>query len=494
MINDFIYKKPEEEGLSSGSILKFIKRLKDRKVNVHSFLIARNGNILSEGYYKPFDEYFMHRLYSCSKTYVAMAIGMLIGEGKLRLEDKLLDYFPEYANGTQDEWLKNCTVEDALKMSVPMLTDTYVPLNYKEWAWTFFNHPTASRSVKPAGTVFNYNTSGSFILDVLVEKITQKPFLEYMRPLFDKIGVGEIKCVQAPDGYSWGGSGVICSLRDFAKFGELILHKGAYKGEQLIPREYMEKATSKQISNVRENQFSMRHEYGYGYQVWITKHGYAMLGMGSQFVFCFPDKNFLFVCQGDTQSSADADGDYIYEQVVYELYEQLDREIPTDNQAYEELTKTLNSLSLNVDYGVKESPFMNEVNGVQYVLKENELGWKWFSLSFEREGGKLRYENKRGVKEICFGLNAFQKGKFPESHYYDMKVMEEGGREFDCIAEGSWTEEKKFLLRVYIVDNSLGNCFMTFGFKGDEVGIMLNKRAEFFMDDYCGFAGGKKSV
>ena len=181
MMNDFIYKKPEEEGLSSNCILKFIERLKDRKVNLHSFLIARNGNILTEAYYKPFDEQFMHRLYSSSKTYVAMAVGLLIGEGKLRLDDKLLDYFPEYADGTQDEWLKNCTVEDALKMSVPMRTDTYFNLDYKEWAWTFFHHPTRSQSLKPAGTVFDYNTSGSFILDVLVERITQKPFLVRLR-------------------------------------------------------------------------------------------------------------------------------------------------------------------------------------------------------------------------------------------------------------------------------------------------------------------------
>ncbi|MBQ3506892.1 MAG: serine hydrolase [Clostridia bacterium] len=494
MMNDFIYKKPEEEGLSSNCILKFIERLKDRKVNLHSFLIARNGNILTEAYYKPFDEQFMHRLYSSSKTYVAMAVGLLIGEGKLRLDDKLLDYFPEYADGTQDEWLKNCTVEDALKMSVPMRTDTYFNLDYKEWAWTFFHHPTRSQSLKPAGTVFDYNTSGSFILDVLVERITQKPFLEYMRPLFDKIGVGEIKCVQSPDGYSWGGSGVICTLRDFAKFGELLLNKGNYKGEQLIPLAYMQRATSKQISNVRENQFSMRHEYGYGYQTWITKHGYAMLGMGSQFAFCFPDKNFLFVCQGDTQSNADADGDYIYEQVVYELYEQLDRANLSDNETYEKLTETLENLLLNVDYGAAYSPFATEINGVKYELKENELGWKWFALSFEKDGGKLLYENARGVKEIVFGLNAFKKGKFPETHYYDMKVMQSGGREFDCIADGSWTEEKKFLLRVYIVDNSLGNCFMTFGFKGDEVGVMLYKRAEFFMEDYCGFAGGKRVI
>ena len=196
---------PKDEGLNSERISKFIERLKERKTNLHSFMLVRNGKILTEAYYKPFDENFMHRLYSSSKTYVSVAIGLLIEEGKLRLDDKIMDLLPEYANEEQHKWLKECTVEDALKMSVPMLTDTYFMRDYKEWAWTFFNHPTRSKALKPAGTVFNYNTSGSFILDVLVERITGKPFLEYMRPIFDKIGVSkDIWCVKSPDGYSWG--------------------------------------------------------------------------------------------------------------------------------------------------------------------------------------------------------------------------------------------------------------------------------------------------
>ena len=98
-----------------------------------------------------------------------------------------------------------------------------------------------------------------------IEKITGKPFLEYMRPVFDKIGVSDdIWCVKSPDGYSWGGSGVVCTLRDFAKFAELLLNKGEYKGEQILPRWYVEKATSKQISNIRDNHCTMCHEQGYG--------------------------------------------------------------------------------------------------------------------------------------------------------------------------------------------------------------------------------------
>ena len=492
MIKDLIYTKPEEAGISSDAISKFVERMKEKKVNLHSFLIAKGGKIVTEGYYKPFDENFKHRLYSCSKTFVALSIGRLIGEGKIRLDDKIMDLLPEYANEAQHKWLKECTVEDALKMSVPQLSDTYMARDYKEWAWTFFNHPTKSKALKPASTVFNYNTSGSFILDVIVEKLTGMTFLEYMRPIFDKIGVSkDIWCVKAPDGYSWGGSGVICTLRDFAKVAELLLHKGEYEGEQLLPRDYMEKATSKQICNIESNAYSTFVTKGYGYQTWITSHGFAMNGMGSQFAFCFPEKDMIFVCQGDTQGAPV--GDYIYEQFVHEVYERVQDEPLPVGRAYNRLQAEVENLALNVDYGVAHMPFEKEIDGEEYVLEENPMGWKRFRFDFTGETGTLTYENARGEKCIHFGCNALLKGTFPETHYYGDQVDVPANRELNCLADCSWTEEKKVLLRVYIIDNSFGNCFMTFGFKGNEVGVMMHKTAEFFLQEYVGFAGGRRA-
>lgn len=494
MIKDLIFKKPEEEGLSSKHILEFIKRLEDRKVNLHSFMIVRNGNIITEGYYKPFEKEFKHRLYSSSKTIVSLAIGKLVGENRIKVTDRLADLMPDLVIKEQDEWMSEVTVEDALKMSVPMLTDTYFVRDYKEWAWTFFNHPTRSVGLKPAGTVFNYNTSGSFILDVLVEKLTGKTFLEYLRAEFDKIGVSkDIWCVKAPDGYAWGGSGVVCTLRDFAIIGELVLNKGNFNGEQLIPLEYMEKATSKQISNITNNSFIGVKNGGYGYQIWITDSGYALLGMGSELAFCFPEKNFMFVCQGDTQSDNDTCQNYAYENVKYLLYDNLDKG-DCDDDSYEKLQRKLQTLTVDTKWGEERSENEKTINGKTYELKDNPLGWKWFRLDFGDEYGKITYENKRGVKEVKFGYEKLIKGTFPETGYYDRQVDTPSNRELDSLVGAGWISKNQLLLRIYIIDTNFGNCFITFGFKGENnerVGILASKRAEFFMDDYAGYAGGK---
>ncbi len=492
MVNDLIFKTPEEEGLSSKAILQFLDYVEEHKMNLHSFMLVRHGNIIAEGYFKPFHKDFMHRLYSASKTYVSMAVGKLIGEGRVALSDPLWQYFPEYIEGELPKWLKETTIEDALKMSVPMLTDTYFERDYKEWAWTFFSHPKRSKPLKPAGTVFNYNTSASFILDVLVEKLTGKTFLEYLRPEFDKIGVSkDIWCVKAPDGFSWGGSGVVCTLRDYAKFAELLMHKGEYKGEQLLPRDYVERATSKQIYLLTENVYVPSRD-GYGYQVWISKRGFSLKGMGTQLAYCFPDKDFMFVCQGDTQCGFDVTDKEISSFVDRHFYDALqDGPIACDDST-EALKAKLENLTINADFGEAHVPFEQELNGVKYVLEENGMGWKWFRFDFAGDEGTLTYENRRGVKKIPFGLGKYVQGTFPETDYYDVQVDLPSNRELNAMFSANWVEEKKILVRNYIVDTNLGNCFMTFGFKGDEVGLAFNKRAEFFMDDYAGFAGGHK--
>ena len=95
-ICDNIITSPENQGVDSGSVIKFIEIIKERKINLHSFLLARKGQIFAEGYFAPFNKQFKHRIYSSSKTFVALAIGRAIGEGKIRLTDKLIDFFPEY--------------------------------------------------------------------------------------------------------------------------------------------------------------------------------------------------------------------------------------------------------------------------------------------------------------------------------------------------------------------------------------------------------------
>ena len=86
---------PEQAGLSSKTILTFLKKLEKRGSRTHGFLMMKEGKIFTEAYWKPFNQDFNHRMYSQTKSFVGVAIGLLIEEGKLSLDDKVVDYFPE---------------------------------------------------------------------------------------------------------------------------------------------------------------------------------------------------------------------------------------------------------------------------------------------------------------------------------------------------------------------------------------------------------------
>ncbi len=480
---------PESVGISSQAILRFMGKIKKYKMNIHSFMFIRGGQVCVEGYAKPcFHKNFPHRLYSCSKSFVALAMGKLVGEGKVSLGDCICDYFPEYVDENTDKLIKSTTIEDMLKMSVPMLTDSYTMRPDLSWTESFFK----VNGVKPSGSVFDYNSAGSFLLGCLVERLTGQDFISYLRPEFDEIGVKDIWCVKSPDGYAWGSSGVVCTTEDFARVALWAMNKGVHNGKQLLPLNYMEKATSKQISNYVENMYTPRNAEGYGYQFWITDKGFSMYGMGSQYAFCFPEKEFLFVCNGDTQVNGyDFCGEFLYDWVS-EIYEDIQEALPQNPQAQTALTNALKEFSLPDCVGEKDSKWAEYIHNECYELAENPMGIEWFKVRFDGAKGEFLYKNRRGEKRFFFGLGEYIEGSFPERNFYSKQVFVPSEEEQKMVAVGEWVEERKLLLRVYITDSNFGNLFITLGFKEDEVGVVMKKRAEFFLNDYEGVAYGKK--
>ena len=87
---------PESQGIDSKYIINVLNKLASDKVDMHSVLISRNSKLIYEAYYAPFTRETPHRLFSCTKSFVSLAIGCLVEEGKLSLSDPITDYFPEY--------------------------------------------------------------------------------------------------------------------------------------------------------------------------------------------------------------------------------------------------------------------------------------------------------------------------------------------------------------------------------------------------------------
>jgi CubicO group peptidase (beta-lactamase class C family) len=482
---EFMTAPPESLGIPSESILELINGVEEHALQTHGVIVARHGLAAAEGYWKPYAADRFHRMYSVSKSFTATAIGLLADEGRIRVTDRLADLLPEYVPENAHEYFSQITVRDLLMMAAPSSPVTYVD-DGPDWAKSFCKHPCDH----PPGTQFAYDTGATVALCAIVEKLTGQSMFESMRAkLFDPIGFSkDAFCVESPDGRSWGGSGVNCTLRDLARFAEVYLNGGVWNGRRLLSREWVEEATALQLT-IGDSPFVP----GYGYQIWRHEGGFWFNGMGSQYAFCFPDKSLIVATVGETMLSGE-EAKWYWLAAVKKLASRLsDSSLPENRRAEGLLRDRLSSLTLRLQEGAKDSPMRNRIDGRKWRLENNALGIPWLKLSFHGGEGILDYENAQGVHAIRFGFGAQVEGLFPEK-VYGRRIWTYQDRGFVCYSSAGWPDERTLRIRVQVVDINCGTVVMTFAFKEidgrTQLSLRMRKAGEYLMSAYDGFAGG----
>jgi CubicO group peptidase (beta-lactamase class C family) len=478
----------ESVGIPSRSVLRFLDRIDAERVPMHGLLLIRRGQVAAEGYWAPFTAGTRHRMYSVSKSYVSLAVGLMVDEGRFSLDDRAADLLPDKVDDdahpwAAHPWARAATVRHLLMMATQNSKTSYTPAD-PDWARTFF---TAEPS-HPPGTVFNYDTAATVVLTTIVERLAGSTFLDYLRPrLLDPIGFSpDAWCVQTPEGTSWGGSGVICTLGDMAKVAHVCMRGGRWGERQLLPEWYVREATSLRIDNT-----IIHGKHGYGYQIWrLAQNGFGFVGMGSQLAYCFPDRDFLFSCIADTQGTGPT-GEGVVDAMWDELYAHLvDEPLAEDPRAARELDARLAGLRLLPRAGAVSSPVAARVAGTWYRLEPNPMGIERLRVSFDGDEGTLEFTKTDGPRSLRFGIGRQVESAFPETHYYGRRIGTPSGSEYRCLASGAWVEEHKLDLLVFITDDYLGTLRASLSFVGDEIGVHMTKVAEWFLDEYEGFAGG----
>ncbi len=477
---------PESLGISSKGIAEMINTIAAARNNMHGFIILRHGKKIAEAYSPEFGVDSKHRMYSVSKSFTSAAIGILAGEGKISLNDRVCTFFPERCPADMPEEIKEATIRDLLMMATPFNETTYY-IGAEDWTKTFFNTAPSHRP----GTLFNYDTSATLVLDAIIYTVTGKQFEEYLYEKALKFAGWEKapRCVKAPEGISWGGSGVLCSLRELASFSQLFLDGGkAPDGTQCIPADYVKEATKKQISNETNNDFSYYGGYGYGYQIWVTKLGYAFLGMGNQLSIFVPEKDLLFCCISDDQGN-DGARDVIFESLErFVLNTAADSPLPEDENGRKSLEEAYKLLKMPLPRGTAHSVLENEINGKEFKMKPNRMEISSVRFDFDKENGAMTLGTPRGERKITFGLGFFDDSVFPETHYAGEIIDKPLGRGYRCHTAGVWDEPCKLILRCFITDDYLGNFTATVSFKDGKPNFYFLKTAEWFLNEYRGFA------
>ena len=480
---------PEREGIPSAAIERYLRGFVDEKLAMHSLMVVRHGKIVFEKYWKPFDKDFRHRLYSCSKSFTAVAIGYLADKGLLSLDDRIIKYFPERLMGrTIDPYLEQCTIRDLLRMSSAYTKGANYSPARPCWEETFFDDEVSH----VPGSVFSYCTSGTTILCFIIKKVTGKNFIEVLRPVFDELGISEdIFCVESPDGVEWGGSGVCATPREFAKFANLCMHYGEYEGKQLLPRDYMIEATTKQIDNSIDAEMADSAE-GYGYQFWaIRNNGFAFFGMGGQYALCLPDKDLVIVTTGYEELMSIGRKYALFGGLWREIYPYLsDEPLPEDAAANASLEAFGDSLELLHAEGEGDSLLRESISGKWYIMRENVMGMKRVKFDFADDEGVMTYENANGLFSLRFGINKNIKQEFPEK-YNSRRIGTLADKGYDCWVSAAWTMPDSLMIYVHVADIYLAQLRLVAGFKNGTVTLQGRKHAEWFMDNYQGFASGR---
>lgn len=487
------YATPEQKGISSEYILQYIQYLEAHHLSTHDLILMRGEDILFEKYWAPFHKDFLHRMYSVSKGFVSLAIGFLEQDGHICLDDPISKYFPEELAQQPDENMRRQTIRHMLMMSAAKPSQSWFAKRRTDRVRCYFENDEPQS--RPSGTIFQYDTSGTFVLCALVERISGKLFMDYLREkLFDFLGVSqEAYCLKCPGGHSWGDSGILCKAGDLLKVARFVMNGGRWNGVQLLSEAYIAAAVSRQIDNNFLNNTAV-DGYGYGYQFWRTRdNAYFFNGMGCQFAVCVPDRDLIMVYNGDNQGNPLAtqliiDGffDFIAVRAGRMPLEE-------DPQAQACLKTYAENLKLAVADGPLQSDWAEKINGIPYRMEENPMGIMTVCLHFDRETGtgRMTYTNAQGEKELAFGFGENVFGLFPQEGYADLVGGEQTTNHFyRCAASAIWPEPQKLLIKVQIIDCYFGILSISMGFRENQIGIYMCKIAEDFLNEYEGFASG----
>ncbi|MFW5793966.1 MAG: serine hydrolase domain-containing protein [Bacillota bacterium] len=276
--NEFNKISCKEAFVNKQSLIDMFEKISDEKLNIHQMILLHEGSKVFSAYAKGYKDK-KENVYSVSKSFTSVAIGILIDRNLLDKEDFVLFYFADELKRYKKAYEK-LKIKHLLNMTVGQSQDRFIALTPKHNPIeVFFN---TEMSDEP-GEKFMYSNFASYILSAIVTKVTNKSLNDFLKTeVYEKIGLNDIYWPEFA-GYSLGCTGLRLSANDMARFGLLLLNDGNWDGEQIVSKAYLDQATTKQVDTT--NAGNKYDSYGYGYQLWINEFGdYRAAGLHNQLI------------------------------------------------------------------------------------------------------------------------------------------------------------------------------------------------------------------
>ena len=200
----------------------YLQAVNDCSEELHSIMVVQHGKVLEEKFFVPDTAHVLH---SVSKTFTSTAVGFAISEGLLKLDDKIVDIFPESVPENASDTLKRVTIRNLLTMNSGHGTDPTGSIRRGDGDWVrgFMEWPL---EYEP-GTCYCYNSLGTYVLSAAVQKVTGQKIVDYLDTrLWQPLGIEKPRWQESPAGINTGGWGLYLHTQDLAKMGLCILNGG----------------------------------------------------------------------------------------------------------------------------------------------------------------------------------------------------------------------------------------------------------------------------
>ena len=288
---------PAAEGISTQAVIDMMDSLQQmRGCDIHHVMVVRHGKVVAELHADPFRADDSHTLYSVSKLFTALAVGIAIDENRLRLDDRVMTFFYDKMPDVISANMAGVTVRDLLMMASGVKMDPGIRASSTDWTRAWLAAPCDEEP----GKVFQYDSMSSFMLSAIVQRVTGRTLLEYLQEkVFTPMHINHADWEKSPDGICTGGWGLRVQTEALAKLGVLMLNKGEWEGQQLVSADYVEQACSPLIpAESSETGIS-----SYGYHLWNASwqdFGKLSIAMGrfGQAMVLLPEQDMVVVVLG----------------------------------------------------------------------------------------------------------------------------------------------------------------------------------------------------
>jgi CubicO group peptidase (beta-lactamase class C family) len=422
---------PEEQGVDSVQLLRALEHIDQDSINIRSMTVIRNGYIVLEAYYQPWNADHMYPVFSVTKSVTGMLVGIAIEEGAIKdIKQPVLSFFPDRTIKNLDANKKAITVEDLVSMQ-PGLDCADDKLNWameasEDWVQFVLDLPMAT----PPGENLVYCTAGTHLLSAILTEATGMSTIDYAQSrLFDPLGISpdDIKWGADPQAITYGGYGLELRPHDLAKFGLLLERSGKWEGKQVIPEKWISAAT--QV-----------HAYGgdnknYGYGLWVYPTHFAAEGMGEQLIPVVAGRDLVVVITSAIDWRKGTVTRQLLEDYVFPAAS-ADDPLPANPDALKALQDKVKFLANPVKPVPPMPDTAQRISGQTYILAENDSGWKSVSLTFEegKSEAQAMVINASGEVSASIGLdNVYRVTALPDGNTIGLR--------------GWWEDEDTFVTR-----------------------------------------------